>query len=277
MSSQPNHDAPASMDEIAAAIGKSKRTAERMTDKYNWLYSEVAGKGRYKKRLYALKDLPWQIREAIQTSRGQEQAFSVSSESVAARASCSSPADTDFMAIDMAMTLKLTSNLVQKFSFVFPLPDGTNLNALCRVWHQAIEDLDPDDVNAAGLLLIKRLTRFPYPADLREAVRSLHAPQGCDENHGTPYSLVQELMATQITLYKALTPTQGEQSLALKNEDVISQAHAKAFTVSASVSTDYLQKLRDLIDRAMETGAAFDEVKTAIQHLDSSAQVAVQE
>lgn len=53
------------------------------------------------------------------------------------------------------------------------------------------------------------------------------------------------------------------------NKDVISQAHAKAFTVSASVSTGYLQKLRALIDRAVETGAAFDEVKTAIQHLSS--------
>ncbi|MDI1231369.1 MAG: Mu transposase C-terminal domain-containing protein [Methylobacter sp.] len=62
---------PASSEEIAAAIGKSKRSIERMAEpgKGNWKYSEEASHSRFKKRLYALKDLPKDLQQLIFTYR----------------------------------------------------------------------------------------------------------------------------------------------------------------------------------------------------------------
>jgi putative transposase len=64
-----NINKPASTDEIAAVLGKSKDTVERMAKKQGWQYNEEATKGRHKKRLYVLKNLPKDIQQALFTYR----------------------------------------------------------------------------------------------------------------------------------------------------------------------------------------------------------------
>lgn len=60
---------PASTEEIAAALGLSKRSAERKANKGKWPYSELATHSRHKKRVYALKDLPKDIMNAVLDGR----------------------------------------------------------------------------------------------------------------------------------------------------------------------------------------------------------------
>jgi putative transposase len=58
-------NAPVTLDEITTVIEKTKRTIERMALDGGWKFTEEAGKGRYKRRLYALKDLPKDIRAKV--------------------------------------------------------------------------------------------------------------------------------------------------------------------------------------------------------------------
>jgi putative transposase len=60
---------PSATDEIAAVIGKSKDTVERMAKKQDWKFTEEATQSRRKKRWYALKELPKAIRDALITYR----------------------------------------------------------------------------------------------------------------------------------------------------------------------------------------------------------------
>ncbi|MGZ8944338.1 MAG: Mu transposase C-terminal domain-containing protein [Methylococcaceae bacterium] len=63
------HGRPATLEEIAKVMGKGMTTIERWAKKESWKYSELPGKGRHKKRLYALKDLPKAIADALYTKR----------------------------------------------------------------------------------------------------------------------------------------------------------------------------------------------------------------
>ncbi|MEI6389449.1 MAG: hypothetical protein WCQ50_22815 [Spirochaetota bacterium] len=63
------HRYPASLSEIAIAIGKSKHTIERMAKNGDWKYTEKLTHSRYKKRFFALKDLPSEISTAVLTKR----------------------------------------------------------------------------------------------------------------------------------------------------------------------------------------------------------------
>ena len=56
---------PATLAEIATVMGKSKRSIERWSIKEAWKHSLADSHSRHKKHLYALKDLPKKIREAL--------------------------------------------------------------------------------------------------------------------------------------------------------------------------------------------------------------------
>lgn len=60
---------PATLDEIAKAIGKDKSSFTRLANKENWKYTEEKSKGRHNKRLYDLKDLPKDIQFAVLRKR----------------------------------------------------------------------------------------------------------------------------------------------------------------------------------------------------------------
>ncbi|ATG89104.1 Mu transposase C-terminal domain-containing protein [Methylomonas koyamae] len=64
---------PATLDEIAKAVGKHKATIERWANEGGWISSEGTSRGRHKKRLYALKDLPAHIREAVEHKRHDDE------------------------------------------------------------------------------------------------------------------------------------------------------------------------------------------------------------
>jgi|GEM_PF-3879282 len=70
---------------------------------------------------------------------------------------------------------KLAKALLVKFSFLFPLPKETNVDAFVAIWRKAIEDLDEALVLKAADNLLLTMTRFPYPADLRAEVKALQA------------------------------------------------------------------------------------------------------
>jgi putative transposase len=59
----------ASTEEIAEVLGRNKATVEKRAKKEKWQYSEEQTKGRHKKRLYALADLPSEIRLAVMNQR----------------------------------------------------------------------------------------------------------------------------------------------------------------------------------------------------------------
>lgn len=60
---------PATLKEIADAIGKTKRTIERQAINGDWRFTNEESKGKHKKRLYALTDLPQAIRHAVMSKR----------------------------------------------------------------------------------------------------------------------------------------------------------------------------------------------------------------
>ncbi|WP_157205418.1 hypothetical protein, partial [Methylomonas koyamae] len=60
---------PATTEEIAEAMGKLKRTVQIFANNEGWKFTELQTKGRYKRRLYALKDLPQDISEKISFNR----------------------------------------------------------------------------------------------------------------------------------------------------------------------------------------------------------------
>jgi putative transposase len=60
---------PATLEEIADAIGKTKRTIERQAINGDWRFTNEESKGKHKKRLYALTDLPQAIRHAVMAKR----------------------------------------------------------------------------------------------------------------------------------------------------------------------------------------------------------------
>ncbi len=60
---------PTTLEEIRMALGKSKRTVEVSAKKGGWEYTEENGSGKNKKRLYALKNLPKDIQQAIFSHR----------------------------------------------------------------------------------------------------------------------------------------------------------------------------------------------------------------
>ena len=62
-------DAPVRLGEIASVIGKTKRTVERMAINGAWKFIEVDSKSRHKRRLYALNELPKEIRNAVRNAR----------------------------------------------------------------------------------------------------------------------------------------------------------------------------------------------------------------
>ena len=70
---------------------------------------------------------------------------------------------------------KLAKALLVKFSFLFPLPKETNVDAFVAIWRKAIEDLDEALVLKAADNVLLTMTRFPYPADLRAEVKALQA------------------------------------------------------------------------------------------------------
>jgi hypothetical protein len=70
------------------------------------------------------------------------------------------------------MSPELIAKLLKDFLVVFPMPTDAPFHRLCSTWHAAIGDLEPAAVYVARDRLIQQLTRFPYPADLRAAVRS---------------------------------------------------------------------------------------------------------
>ena len=51
------------------------------------------------------------------------------------------------------------------------------------------------------------------------------------------------------------------------NQSVYALAHSSAFNVAATMPGRYLQEASCLIDQLLETGASFDEAKTALQQL----------
>lgn len=60
---------PTTTDEIANATGRGKRSIERQAEKEGWEFTEEASPGRYKKRIYAIKDLPKDIQFTVLTKR----------------------------------------------------------------------------------------------------------------------------------------------------------------------------------------------------------------
>lgn len=60
---------PATLAEIADVIGKLKSTIERQAKKEDWKFTEEQTKGRHNKRLFALTDLPKDIRAKISSHR----------------------------------------------------------------------------------------------------------------------------------------------------------------------------------------------------------------
>ncbi|WP_157205423.1 hypothetical protein, partial [Methylomonas koyamae] len=60
---------PATLDEISDSVGVTKTVIEKRAAKGKWKYTEDQSKGRYKRRLYALKDLPQDISEKISFNR----------------------------------------------------------------------------------------------------------------------------------------------------------------------------------------------------------------
>jgi len=63
------HRYPASLSEIAVALGKVNRTIARMAENGCWKYTEKPTHSRYKKRFFELKDLPNEICTAILKKR----------------------------------------------------------------------------------------------------------------------------------------------------------------------------------------------------------------
>lgn len=47
--------------------------------------------------------------------------------------------------------------------------------------------------------------------------------------------------------------------------DNVAAAHGRAFSVAAAMPAGRLAAIRDVIDRLLETGAAFDTARTALQ------------
>jgi hypothetical protein len=74
---------------------------------------------------------------------------------------------------------ELAKKVVIMFQFLFPLPKEANeVDAFIAIWRMAIEDLDDELVFKSVQKLLLTMTRFPYPAELRDEVKKLQAQSG---------------------------------------------------------------------------------------------------
>ena len=70
------------------------------------------------------------------------------------------------------ISLKLAQFAIRRFATLFPPPTEAGPDELADVWITALGDSNDSDVIEACRGLLSSLKRFPYPADVLEAIRA---------------------------------------------------------------------------------------------------------
>ena len=70
------------------------------------------------------------------------------------------------------ISLKLAQFAIGRFATLFPPPTEAGLDVLADVWIAALGDSNDSDLIDACRGLLSSLKRFPYPADILEAIRA---------------------------------------------------------------------------------------------------------
>lgn len=70
----------------------------------------------------------------------------------------------------MQISLSDLKLILSRFAVVFPLPEQirhqSDFDGLADIWLAALGDLPKEQVHSACRQLLRKLTRFPYPADV---------------------------------------------------------------------------------------------------------------
>lgn len=66
----------------------------------------------------------------------------------------------------MNMTLQAVENLIGEFAIIFPVPNTPDADGFCRIWLSVLDRYEIEEVRAAYQRLMRKLIRFPFPADV---------------------------------------------------------------------------------------------------------------
>ena len=63
--------------------------------------------------------------------------------------------------------------LLGRFAEIFPPPTHSrNFDAVVEIWEAALAEFTKEQVSQASIRLVKKLKRYPYPADVAEEILS---------------------------------------------------------------------------------------------------------
>lgn len=84
----------------------------------------------------------------------------------------------------MTLSKETINKIISGYVVAYPGQlSAATASITANAWYVALRDLDDADVKAASLLVMHQLSRFPTPADVRNAVHTIQSVRAIEARH----------------------------------------------------------------------------------------------